>query len=82
MKLSDHCESRTLDDEIPELAGMPFPPEESIQVPLAEALDGGRHLALEREAAHLAVGDDVEPGPFLPPYGPEAKAVVDAALQG
>ena len=44
---------------------MPLAPQERIEVPLAEAVDRLGHLALEREPAHLAVGDDVEAGLFL-----------------
>jgi hypothetical protein len=39
---------------------LPLAPEERVEVPLAEALDGSRELTLKRESAHLAVGDDRE----------------------
>ena len=56
---------------------MPLAPEERIDVPLSKALDGGRHLALEGQSAHLSVGDDCEAGLLL-----EANRLVDGAVFG
>ena len=39
---------------------MPLAPEERVDVPVGEAVDGRRELALEREAAHLPIGHDIE----------------------
>ena len=52
-------------------------PEEGVEVPVAEAVDRLDHLALEREAAHLAVRDDVEPG-----LGLAAERLVDGRVLG
>ena len=56
---------------------MPLAPQERVEIPLAEALDGRRKLALEREAAHLAVRDDVEARVLL-----EADRVVHRGVLG
>jgi len=37
---------------------MPVTPQEGVEIPVREAFDGRRDLALERQAAHLAVGHD------------------------
>lgn len=59
---------------------MPIAPEERIQVPIAKALDGLNHLALEREPPHLTVGQHREAGLFLLGdrfvYGPILDALV------
>src|SRR5262245_40358836 len=65
MKLPGHGQGRALDVHVPDLLAVPLAPEECVDVPVAEALDGGGHLALEGEAAHLAVRHHVEAGRFL-----------------
>src|SRR5436309_6012492 len=51
-------ELRPFDAKLTELVALPLAPEERVEVPLGEALDGRGELALKRESAHLAVGDD------------------------
>src|SRR5262249_28272796 len=40
---------------------LPAAPQERVEIPVAEAVDGLHHLALEGQPAHLAVRDDVQP---------------------
>src|SRR5207244_3033556 len=51
-------ELRPFDAKLAQLVALPLAPEEGVEVPVGEALDRGRQLALKRESAHLAVGDD------------------------
>jgi hypothetical protein len=44
----------------PGLVAMPVAPQERIEIPLADALDRLRELALKRQATPLAVGDHAE----------------------
>ena len=64
-QLPDHRKRRPLDVHLAELGAPPIAPEERVEVPVAEAVDGRRELTLEGEPAHLAVGDDVEARLFL-----------------
>src|SRR5574337_1710073 len=64
-KLAHDSDRWPLDHHLPELFALPLAPKEGIEVPLAEPLDGGRHLALEGEAPHLPIGYDIEVGLFL-----------------
>lgn len=57
---------------------MPVPPEEGVEIPLAEPVDGLRHLALEGESTHLAVRDDIEPGVLLQAKRSVDRRVLDA----
>lgn len=57
------------------LVALPVAPQEGIDVPLAKALHGLGQLALERQAAHLAVGEHVEAGVVLQGHGPIHGAV-------
>ena len=68
-------ERRPIDVHLAELVRVPLAPEERVEVPLAEPFDRLRHLALEGEATHLAVRDDVEPGLLL-----QAKRGVDGGV--
>ena len=56
---------RTLDALVADLVAVPVAPEERVEVPVAEALDRLRELALKRQTTHLAVGDHSETGVFL-----------------
>jgi hypothetical protein len=51
------------------LFAVPGAPEVGVSGRLPEALDRLGELALERDAAHLAVGDDPEARLFLEPHG-------------
>ena len=66
---------RSLDVHLAELVRLPLAPEKGVQVPFAEPVDCLGQLALEREPAHLAVRDDVEPGLLL-----EAERRVDGCV--
>ena len=59
------------------LDAVPVAPEEGVEVPAAEAPNRLGHLALEREATHLAVGNDLEPRLLLESDGPIDGAVLD-----
>src|SRR5262249_57635811 len=48
---------------------MPTAPQESIDIPSAEAVDSLDHLALEGKPPHFAVGHDVEPPCLLKEHG-------------
>ena len=74
---SHHRDRRALDDHVAQLLRVPLAPEKRVEVPLAEAIHGGRHLALEGEPAHLAVGDHVETGVRLQREGRVDGAVLD-----
>src|SRR5439155_9622465 len=75
MKLPHDRDRRALDDELAEFVRVPLPPQESIEVPVAEPFDGRRHLALEGKSPHLTIRDDVEPGLLL-----KAQRVLDRAV--
>ncbi len=47
---------------------MPLAPQKRVQRVLAKALDGRRHLALERLPTHLPVSDDFQSGFLLKRY--------------
>ena len=66
---------RSFDVHLAELVRLPLAPEEGVQIPVAEPVDGLGQLALEREPAHLAVRDDVEAGLLL-----EAERRVDGCV--
>ncbi len=66
-KLPLHGDRRPLDLHLAELAALPLPPQERVEIPLAEPLDRLGHLALEREPAHLAIRDDGHPRLLLEP---------------
>ena len=74
----DHGDRRTLDLHVTELVAPPSTPQERVDVPFREAVDGLGELALEREAAHLAVGEDREAGCFLQTDGVVDRRVLDA----
>jgi hypothetical protein len=58
-QLADDRQFWTLDPQLADLlAAMPVTPQEGVEIPAREALDGRRQLALERHAAHLAIGHD------------------------
>ena len=57
------------------LATLPVAPQECVDVPVAEAVDRLDDLALERQPAHLAVGDHREAGVLL-----QRHAEVDGAI--
>jgi hypothetical protein len=59
------------------LLASPFAPEERVEVPLAEPVDRGGHLRLERETAHLTVREDVKPDLLLEPEGLVDRPVLD-----
>jgi hypothetical protein len=56
---------RTLDALVADLVAVPVAPEQRVEVPVAEALDHLRELALKRQTTHLTVGDHSETGVFL-----------------
>jgi hypothetical protein len=62
LKLPRHGQRRTLDGHLAELVASPLAPEKGVEVPVSKPVDGGGELTLKREAAHLSVRDDVEPG--------------------
>ena len=75
MKLFDHSDGGTFDDKLADLVGVPFAPEERIEIPFSEPVHSSRHLTLKGEAAHLAVGDDIEAGVLL-----QANGLVDGPV--
>ncbi len=78
-KLAHHPESRgpLAPPVLGSLDAVPFAPGEGVEIPAAEALDRLGHLALEREASHLAVSNHLEPRLLLKPDGPIHRAVLD-----
>src|SRR5215831_20722923 len=74
---ADHAEiGRPLAALLPDRAvAMPMAPQERIDVPWAEAVDGLGHLALERKPPHFAVGHDVEPRCLL-----QRDGLIDGAI--
>src|ERR1051325_4966066 len=82
MKSPGHGERRALDVHVSELVAVPVAPEERVHVPVAEAVDRGRKLALEGEAPHLSVGDHVKAGLLLKPQRPVDGIVLDSLERG
>ena len=74
----DRGDRRTLDLHVTELVAPPSTPQERVDVPSRETVDGFGELALERETAHLAVGEDGEAGSFLQTDGLVDRRVLDA----
>src|SRR5581483_1569561 len=60
-----HSERGPVELEVADHVALPVAPEERVEIPLPEAVDRLDHLALEGEAPHLAVRDDVHPGHAL-----------------
>src|SRR5439155_22850100 len=75
-------ELRPFDSKLTELVALPLAPEECAEVPFGKAFDGGRELALKRESAHLAVGDDREACLLLELEGVVNRLVLDPLERG
>jgi hypothetical protein len=54
---------------------VPLSPQKCVTIKLAEAADGGGHLALKRLAAHLAIADDFQTDALL-----QRDGIVDGAI--
>ena len=61
----------------PTLVAVPVAPEIGLERHLAEALDGVRQPALERQPAHLAVGHDLDAGLLLQRHGRVHRRILD-----
>ncbi len=67
-----HAQFKSIEDRA---VAMPMAPQECIDVPGPEAVDGLGHLALERKPPHFVVGHDVEPRRLL-----KADGLIDGAI--
>lgn len=55
---------------------VPLAPKKRVEIKIAEAADGSRHLALKRLPAHLAVGDNFQTNAFLQSYSVVYSAIL------
>jgi hypothetical protein len=62
---TDDGDRRAFDALVPDLVPVPVAPQKRIKIPVAEALNRLRELALKRQTTHLTVGDHGEAGVLL-----------------
>jgi hypothetical protein len=78
-QLPDHGQLWTLDPPVADvLVAMPVAPQEGVEIPAREALDGRGDLALERQATHLTIGHDRDARLLLQAQGLVDSIVFDA----
>jgi hypothetical protein len=77
-QLPDHRQVWALDPQVTDLVvAVPVTPQEGIEIPVREAVDGRGELALERQPTHLAIGHDLDARFLLQAQGFVDRIVLD-----